>query len=46
MPVTQKQILTITNREVLLVNGVTKVLGFDSDYVLMDCESEKITVEG
>ena len=46
MPVTQKQTLTITNREVLLVNGVTKVLGFDSDYVLMECESEKITVEG
>lgn len=46
MLITQKQTLTITNREVLLVNGVTKVLGFDRDYVLMDCESGKITVEG
>lgn len=43
---TQKQTLTVTNREVLLINGVTKVLGFDSDYVLTDGEYGKITVEG
>ena len=46
MLVTQKQTLTITNRDVLIVNAVTKVLGFDSDYVLMDCEAGRITVEG
>ena len=46
MSITQKQTLTITNREVLLVDGVTKVLGFDSDYVLMACELGAITIEG
>ena len=43
---TLKQTLTVTNREALHVNGVTKVLGFDSDYILINCESGKITVEG
>ena len=42
----QKQSLTVTNREALSVNAITKVLGFDSEYVLLECESGKITVEG
>ena len=46
MAVIQKQTLTVTDREVLLVNKITKVLGFESDYVLLECESGRITVEG
>ena len=46
MPTVPKQTLTITNRELLFINGVSKVLGVDSDYVLLDCESGRITVEG
>lgn len=42
----KKQALTVNNREELLVNGITKVLGFDSDYVLLESESGRITVEG
>ena len=42
----QKQTLTITNREELVVNEITKILGFDSDYVLLECHSGLITIEG
>ena len=40
------QSLLIKNREELSVNGIKKVLGFDSDYVLLESESGRITVEG
>ena len=46
MPVTQKQILTVTNREALSVNKIKKVIGFDSEYVLLECEFGRIAVEG
>ncbi len=42
----QKQILTVTNREELVINEITKILGFDSDYVLLEYDSGRITVEG
>ena len=42
----QKQTLTITNREELVVNEITKILGFDSDYVLLESHSGLITIEG
>ena len=42
----QKQILTVTNREELVINEITKILGFDSDYILLEYDSGRITVEG
>ena len=42
----QTQTLTITNREELVVNEITKILGFDSDYVLLECHFGLITIEG
>ena len=42
----QKQILTVTNREELVINEITKIWGFDSDYILLEYDSGRITVEG
>ena len=42
----QKQTVSIVNREELSVNGITKVLGFDGDYVLLECELGRISIEG
>ena len=46
MPITPKQTLTVINRETLFINGVSKVLGADSEYILLECETGRITVEG
>ena len=40
------QVLTLANREKLSMNGILRVLGFDSDYVLLESSVGKITVEG
>ena len=44
--VDSQQILTLLNREKLSINGITRVLGFDSDYVLLESSHGRITVEG
>ena len=46
MLLTQEQVLTITDREALSVNKIKKVIGFDSEYVLLECEFGRIAVEG
>lgn len=40
------QVLTVTNRTNLCMNGILRVLGFDDDYVLLESEEGRITVEG
>ena len=38
--------LTLENRTSLVINGVNGVLVFDSDYILIELENEKLSVEG
>ena len=38
--------LSLVNRSSLVISGVLGVLVFDSDYILIELENEKLTVEG
>ena len=38
--------LSLVNRDTLDVSGVISVLVFDSDYILIELESDKLTIEG
>ncbi len=38
--------LVVTNRGALSLNTVERILGFDTDYVSLECVVGKITVEG
>ena len=40
------QVLTVTNRSSLRMNAISRVLGFDDDYVLLESEEGRLTVEG
>ena len=43
---TQNSRLIITDRCELYMNGVERVLGFEDDYVLLECKEGRITIEG
>ena len=38
--------LSLTNRQSLDISGVWSVLVFDSDYILVELENEKLAIEG
>ncbi len=38
--------LSLSNRTALDISGVESILVFDSDYILIELQSEKIAVEG
>ena len=42
----QSSKLIINDRSELIVNGIDRVLGFDNDYVLLESEEGRITIEG
>jgi len=40
------QAVSLKNRKELIIDGVTHVVGFDSDYVCLETNLGRITVEG